>query len=469
MRSLKTPLSLVLAGAGLAAAVPATAQAADRFYVYGRGYGHGVGMSQYGAYGYAQHGWTYDEILGHYYQGTDLSAADPSIRVRVLLGTERGRVRVTHASSAGARKLNARANYTLVPSSGNRVTLLRGSRRVARFASGVTFRGPKNSVRLRDRTMNGVLGGFRGGLRVERGAGGLRIVNVLGVDAYVQGVVAGEMPSSWAPEALKAQATAARSYALTSGAGTRELYPDTRSQVYSGMSGETPTTNAAVKATRGKIVTYRGDPVTTFFFSTSGGITENVENVFGGSPAPYLRSVKDEYDSISPRHRWKFVFTPSSIGRRLGVGRLVRVDRVRRGESPRIIRARVVGTARSRVLTGSSLRARLGTYDSWMRFKRITTTASSARRSQPTALRAMSTSLWASHPRASRQLLLVGSVVPAKRGGKLAVQRRAGQRWVRAGTTRVGRGGRFRWAAPRAGTYRVVAGGGLAGPAVRVK
>ena len=89
-----------------------------------------------------------------------------------------------------------------------------------------------------------------------------------------------ESPASWPLEALKAQAVAARTYAITSTKGGVgfEHYPDTRSQVYGGIGVEQPTTNQAVAETARQVVTYQGRPVTTYFFSTSGGRTENIEN-----------------------------------------------------------------------------------------------------------------------------------------------------------------------------------------------
>src|SRR5207247_2378135 len=144
------------------------------------------------------------------------------------------------------------------------------------------------------------------------------VLNQLGLDDYVRGVIAGEMPSSWAPAALQAQAIAARTYAITAGGGTF-LYPDTRSQVYRGVAAETPSTDAAVVATRGRTVDYAGQPVVTYFFSTSGGKTENVEDSFlGASPEPWLVSVADPYDSISPRHKWgPYRMTLAGAARRL--------------------------------------------------------------------------------------------------------------------------------------------------------
>src|SRR5437763_1544137 len=141
----------------------------------------------------------------------------------------------------------------------------------------------------------GALGGagtYRGLLELRPGGSSLTVVNVVGLDAYVQGVVPGEMVASWPAEALKAQAVAARSYALATDAGGAvfDQYADTRSQVYGGMNSETPASNAAVRATAGQVATYGGQVATTYFFSTSGGKTENVENVFyGATPEPYLK------------------------------------------------------------------------------------------------------------------------------------------------------------------------------------
>ena len=109
------------------------------------------------------------------------------------------------------------------------------------------------------------------------------------------------------------QAVTARTYALATRkrGGAFDLYPDTRSQVYRGVAGETSRSNRAVKDTAGKILTYNGVPAITYYFSTSGGETENVELSFLGSePKPWLKSVEDPYDDISPRHRWRVSFTP---------------------------------------------------------------------------------------------------------------------------------------------------------------
>ena len=170
---------------------------------------------------------------------------------------------------------------------------------------------------------NGVRDGrYRGNLEVRATAlGGVSAINAIGIEDYVRGVVAGEMPSGWPQEALRAQAVAARTYALaTSKDGDGfDQYADTRSQVYNGIAGETAATDAAVAATASEIVAFAGKPIATYFFSTSGGRTENVENVFiGAAPAPYLTSVEDPYDDASPRHTWVRQMSLRSAQRRLG-------------------------------------------------------------------------------------------------------------------------------------------------------
>ena len=170
--------------------------------------------------------------------------------------------------------------------------------------------------------MPGVRDGlYRGSLLISASGSGLVAVNALDLEDYVRGVVSGESPSAWPTEALKAQAVAARTYAITThaGGGVFDQYADTRSQVYRGVSAETPSTDAAVQATTGQVVTFGGQPVTTYFFSTSGGETEDVENSFVGSqPKPWLKAVDDPFDSVSPKHRWgPFRFTAAQVQRKL--------------------------------------------------------------------------------------------------------------------------------------------------------
>jgi stage II sporulation protein D len=137
---------------------------------------------------------------------------------------------------------------------------------------------------------------YRGRLEVFANAsGGLTVVNVLGLEDYVRGVVPNELSPGGYPaiEAQKAQAIAARTYAVRNRDNFAEqgfdLLPTTRSQVYGGLSTEHPLSSRAVDETRGIIATYKGEPINALYTSTCGGRTENAENIFGGEAVPYLR------------------------------------------------------------------------------------------------------------------------------------------------------------------------------------
>ncbi len=283
--------------------LPASAGAATRWVVKGGGWGHGIGMSQYGAFGMAQQGSSYREILTHYYTGTEVSRADTQT-IRVLLQTNRPKASFTGVARAGDRTLKPAKTYQArVAGDGVELRDSEG-KKVGSFGAPVAVSAP-NGFRLGGTAINGVTSGtYHGTIELRPSAGGgLTVVNALSLDSYVQGVVPGEMPSSFHPEALKAQAVAARSYALTTDRGGEvfDQYPDTRSQVYRGVSAETSKTNTAVAETAGEVVKYDGKVAVTYFFSTSGGHTENVENVFyGGQPAPYLKGVEDPGDEIAP-------------------------------------------------------------------------------------------------------------------------------------------------------------------------
>ena len=147
---------------------------------------------------------------------------------------------------------------------------------------------------------------YRGRILVDVVDGKLRAINIVPLEQYLYGVVPAEMPSSWLPNALAAQAVASRSYALATRqlAAPFDVYSDTRSQMYLGIGAEQPSTTAAVTATAGQVLLYKGAVATTVFFSTSGGETSSSADAWGGKPTPYLVSVPDPYDVISPFHDW---------------------------------------------------------------------------------------------------------------------------------------------------------------------
>jgi stage II sporulation protein D len=371
-------LTALLAGLAL----PASSDAQTRWVTDGRGFGHGIGMSQYGAYGMGVQGWDYRRIIGHYYTDTEIGSARGQT-IRVLLGDARRTVKFDGARRVGSKTLDPAKAYTATHSKGK--VKIAG---VGTFSAPARVRG--NAIRFLGTTMNGIQNGrFRSYLELRPSpSGGLTVVNALGLDNYVKGVISGEVPSSWPAETLKAQALAARTYALTTdgGGAVFDQYPDTRSQVYRGVKGETAATNAAVESTAGEVVTYEGTLAVTYFFSTSGGRTENIENSFiGAAPKPWLKSVEDPFDDASPRHTWRLVYTQAQMQSRLSglvKGTFRGIEVVRTGVSPRVVYADVIGSSGRTRITGPTARARLGLYDTWFTVKKVVGTE--AKRYRPT-------------------------------------------------------------------------------------
>ncbi|HYX77334.1 MAG TPA: SpoIID/LytB domain-containing protein [Gaiellaceae bacterium] len=352
------------------AAAPATTPLGGAFFVSGHGWGHGVGLAQYGAYGYALHGWTSDQIVAHYYPGTELGAA-PVKRVRVLL-----------VPGAKRAAISSTAPFSVVDGSGKSYKLAAGKQQLGpglklKLATGTkALPGP---LVFAPGTAPLQVGShaYRGSLRVTGGTK-VRVVNVVGLEPYLWGVVPREMPDRWPAEALKAQAVVARTYALShlERGGDFDLYPDTRSQVYGGVAAESQPATDAVQATAGQVVLYQGAPAETFFSSSSGGRTANVQDVWTGSkPMPYLISVPDPYDTLSPYHDWgPLRFGAAQLGRRLGARGTLLDVRPSTGPDGRVLSLTLVGTKGTKTITGSSARAAMGLRSTWFTIGALTLT-----------------------------------------------------------------------------------------------
>jgi stage II sporulation protein D len=450
------------------------------FYIRGGGDGHGIGMSQYGAYGYALHGKDYRFILAHYYQGTTLGATNPKQTIRVLLGA--GSAAFSGARSASGTRLKPSMTYGVRALADESLVLLdlRG-KRVASFRAPLVVSGP-GPLNVAG------LGLYRGTLEFRpTGAGGVETVNALGLEDYVRGVIAAEMPAGWSAEALKTQAVAARTYAITTnvGGGAFDVYPDTRSQMYGGVSAETPSTDVAVAATRGQVVTYHGAPAVTYFFASSGGHTENIEDAWPGStPEPWLRGVADPYDNAGadPYHRWGYDLSTAAAAARLGKlvkGQLVGIQVTKHGASPRILSADIVGsTGRTRV-SGAALQQRFGLMTTYAAFTEISTLPGQA---PPSPHTSRDSGVRQAQAGAEAVVALVplvrtlvagaipavdGSVFPARAGDPVTIQVRGPGGWKNVASARLDAGGTYSLQVPGPGTYRIVYAG-LNGPAVNV-
>jgi stage II sporulation protein D len=333
-----------------------TSPASSVVAVSGHGWGHGLGLSQWGAYGYAKHGWTYDRILAHYYSGTTLGAAKVST-VRVLL------------ASAKKTTIESASAWTVVDAAGTKTALdpgllvLKAKLAIAghpELQPPFTFTGKQPLI------VDKVA--YRGRVTLSSDGKLVQAIDTVGLEAYLKGVVPAEMPSSWSPEALKAQAVAARSYALANMAAGRafDLYGDTRSQVFGGVKVESAAASAAVEATKGQVVLYKGKVANTLFFSTSGGRTASaLEST--GLAIPYLVPVADPYDTASPYHDWgPVLFDVAVVAKRFKLASPVADLQTTTGPSGRVKSLTVVSDDESQVtMTGNQVRGVLELRSTW--------------------------------------------------------------------------------------------------------
>lgn len=384
---------LVTTGLLAAAAAAGSAPAATVLVVTGRGWGHGVGMSQWGAYGYALHGWNYKQILAHYYPGTELGqGGDPHVRVLLAEGQDVVTVGcqapmtvtdgngVTHQLREGTYGVGPRL---VLPVGQPRVVPHRHGPRVLPRPMGVALRPP---VAVACATAPLALDGrgYHGLLDLLADGGKLSVVNSLPLDVYVRDVVGAEMPSHWSFAALQAQAVAARSYALATLRPDQpfDLYPDQRSQAYGGIAAEDPHTNLAVASTAGQVLTWDGRVATTYYSSSSGGRTADIRDLWPQMGAvPYLRSVPDPYDDASPHHEWgPVVVTSERLAARLGVDGDVAAVRLERSPSGRVaaLDVRLASGATER-LTGRHVASLLRLRSTWFDVGELTLSASAPR------------------------------------------------------------------------------------------
>ena len=317
-----------------ALSLPAAATAGTVFLLDGRGWGHGVGMSQWGAEGYARHGYGYEKILAHYYPNTHIGIAKP-LEVRVLLAERQRSVRIVSAApflvvDARGRRLHLQARSVVL----NRALTLRGVKLT-----------PPLRVEPGAQPLQLSFAGYRGDLVVKAKPDGLMVVNELPLDRYLRGVVPWEVPKGWHEATYEAQAVAARSYTLATlhPRADFDLYPDARSQMYGGIRAERPETNLALGATAGQVLVWRDRIVEAMYFSSSGGRTSSIHDAFPKArQVPYLVSVADPYDYISPKHVWPTqVLTPAQVGAALHVSGVTDV-RVVENSSGRAAAVRVL-------------------------------------------------------------------------------------------------------------------------------
>ena len=373
---------------------PASAVSTDQSYwvpvdkqlvVRGHGFGHGHGMSQYGAYGAAQQGLTYKQILDFYYPGTTWSEVKGEVRVLITADTTSDLV-VSPAAGLTLRDRGDGTTYPLPTLDGVkrwRLSVSNGKTVVGYLTD--TWRrwspdGKKTLTGDGEFFADGPLTlwtpsgakTYRGTLRSaspSSGSADRDTVNVLSMDAYVKGVIPYEMPASWATEAVRAQAVAARTYAAWSRAQNPKRYyqicDTTSCQVYGGVNGEDSRSNAAVDATARQILTYGGKPAFTQFSASSGGWT-------AAGSVPYLPAKEDPYDGFSGNyvHDWQVTVDAGRLEKAYpAIGTLQRIQVVRRDGNGdwrgRVWSIVLDGTDADRTMSGDSFRWMFGLRSSW--------------------------------------------------------------------------------------------------------
>lgn len=367
---------------------PVAGATAREFTITGGGNGHGIGLSQYGAQGYALKGYDYDWIIRHYFQGVSVSpVTTKNVKVKIHAAATTSNKGYTRTSwrilpgQAGAKLavngvVKPTATYTFTAKSGSSSIVLTSPGQSSRtYTGGVTVTSSGGSpplLQVVEGTGIYTLANskYRGSLVLTASNGKIKLLNVLPLEEYLYGVVPRESISSWKAEALKAQAVAARSYAYCS---TGELFCTTASQAYQGYGapnskgvwvGEMKSTNAAVDATAGEVAKYGSTIVQTFFFSASGGHTANIEDSWSyATPQPYYVGVNDPYEGVagSPYDAWTLKTDGAQLAAKLRASSTVRTELSKHGLP-------AVPASSSYVVTSVTVEEGVSGYPRWVFF-----------------------------------------------------------------------------------------------------
>jgi len=209
---------------------------------------------------------------------------------------------------------------------------------------------------------------FRGKMRIQKNPkGGLDVINILGVEAYLYGVIPKEMSPQWFPEALKAQAIAARTYALYQMDKSKnrdfDVLSTTASQVYGGVAAEANKASRAVDETKGVVIRYNGQLALAYFHSNSGGMTEDAQRVWTAE-IPYLKAVRDEFSLKAPACSWKLILNADEIKKALNkkgvtIGQVETIVAADVSPSGRVMKIRMSHGDRETILNGNDFRLKI--------------------------------------------------------------------------------------------------------------
>jgi SpoIID/LytB domain protein len=398
-RKIRLFVGLALVGAML---IPARANADTTFNLWGSGNGHGVGLPQWGAYGLAAKGWAVNDIITHYFTGTSVATA-PSIPATIRVGLLQGKagINIQAKGQAASLRLGTTGGTQIaqIPVNATWVVEVKSGKYWVKKTDGTYvgnqgYGSSSTPLFVVEAASAGSVYLSQAGHTYKRGylelniytpctgcTMRLRALQLLDLQGYLYGVA--ESPVDWGSVAHQVQAITSRGYALwliaTNGQHRATcncgVWSTTRDQYYVGSDRELASYGAAwinaVNATNGKVALYNGALAQTNFSAASGGYTEHVENVWGGTAYPYLRGVCDpgDYNSSNSNSTWLVQMTGSTMGAKVkaytgkAIGTVTGFANVSRGVSGRIKSITVKGTLASVTISGLAFRAALGLKD----------------------------------------------------------------------------------------------------------
>lgn len=336
----------------------------DNITFQGKGNGHGVGMSQWGAKGMADKKFTYDKILSYYYTGVKLETkSTDNQKIRVLIGKSVAKPSVSATTDFTIKEDNGKAIVSLKKGQIANISYAKGYYSIYSNIHKKTFK-TKNSiivvpskngaVRYKNLTYDGELFLYQNKDKID-------VVNRVLLEEYVAGVLPYEMYASWPNEALKAQSVAARTYSILR-VGTKGFWDvdDTIAyQVYKGKHSDEKRMKELTNATKGKVLTHNSKYIDALFYSSSGGHTVSSQYVWNSS-FPYLKGKTDPYDTSEyTKKGWTYTISKKDLGAKYGIGNVKSVQVVKTVEN-RPVTLKINGTNKSVTVPAHSLRTKLG-------------------------------------------------------------------------------------------------------------
>ena len=377
---------------------PAANAAPDSFNYTGKGFGHGVGLSQIGARAMALNGSSATEILTHYFPGTEILAVPDNQTLRVNIGHQLQSVKLTLSSKLGEIKVFNQAAEDIDSSplvltdkkgsitftvSGKKVSVLLINNGVSnslaaakemtiRWSAGTIVKVSPSSITYK-----------YGQMQIKAFKSQLELTNSLSLhDEYLYGI--SEMPSSWSPAALEAQIITARTYASRKANNIRvecdcDLYGSIKdlnfvgtqkiSEPKWGAQWKAAVDATAIDSENGYVISYMGMPISAFFFSSSAGVTDSSKNAFG-SAAPYLLSVSDpgsQDPKLNPRfYKWQRSISQATASKAFGLPDVIAIQILSRNSTDSAAKVQGVSSNGSKVIIkGETFRSRSGLPSNW--------------------------------------------------------------------------------------------------------